>query len=95
MVTVFLARNIQVSHADLALHVTDHAMAGFSLSQIFQIGIVSDAVFVMIDGMINKQAAMIAYIDDFYLMAWISILVLPLVLLLKKPKGKIEVVHAE
>jgi len=95
MVTVFLARNIQVSHADLAQHVTDHAMAGFSLSQIFQFGIVSDAVFEMIDGMINKQAAMIAYIDDFYLMAWISILVLPLVLLLKKPKGKIEVVHAE
>ena len=45
--------------------------------------------------MVNKQAAMIAYIDDFYLMAWISIAVLPLVLLLQKPKGKVEVVHAE
>jgi DHA2 family multidrug resistance protein len=28
-------------------------------------------------------------------MAWISIAVLPLVLLLQKPKGKVEVVHAE
>ncbi|HEX7694425.1 MAG TPA: DHA2 family efflux MFS transporter permease subunit, partial [Sphingomonas sp.] len=95
MVTVFLTRNIQVSHADLAQHVTDHVMPGFSISQIFQYGILSDAVFEMIDGMINKQAAMIAYIDDFYLMAWISIAVLPLVLLLQKPKGKVEVVHAE
>ena len=95
MVTVYLTRNIQVSHADLAQHITDHVVPGLNLSQIFQYGILSDAVFEMIDGMVNKQAAMIAYIDDFYLMAWISIAVLPLVLLLQKPKGKVEVVHAE
>ncbi|MBN8814053.1 MAG: DHA2 family efflux MFS transporter permease subunit [Sphingomonas sp.] len=94
MVTVLLARNIQVSHADLAQHVTDKMVPGLNLTQIFQFGIVSDAVFEMMDGMINKQAAMIAYIDDFYLMMWITIGVLPLVLLLKKP-AKIEVVHAE
>jgi len=95
MVTVLLAQNIQRSHADLAQHITDHVVPGFNLGQIFQYGIISDAVFGMIDGMVNKQAAMIAYIDDFYLMAWISIAVLPLVLLLQKPKGKVEVVHAE
>ncbi|MBS0478407.1 MAG: DHA2 family efflux MFS transporter permease subunit [Proteobacteria bacterium] len=96
MVTVFLTRNIQVSHEDLAHHITDKVVPGLNLSQIFQYGIVSDAVFEMLDGMINKQAAMIAYIDDFYLMSWISIIVLPLVLLLRRPKGqKIEVVHAE
>jgi len=95
MVTVFLARNQQISHADLAQHITDHVMPGFNVGQIFQYGILSDEVFGMIDGMVNKQAAMIAYIDDFYLMAWISIAVLPLVLLLQKPKGKVEVVHAE
>ena len=38
---------------------------------------------------------MIAYLDDFYVMAWISVAVVPLVFLLSKPKGKIEVVHAE
>ncbi|MGN6817223.1 MAG: DHA2 family efflux MFS transporter permease subunit [Sphingomonas sp.] len=95
MVTMLLTRNIQISHADLAQHITEHVVPGLNLSQIFQYGIVSDAVFEMIDGMVNKQAAMIAYIDDFYLMAWISIAVLPLVLLLEKPKGKVEVVHAE
>ncbi len=55
----------------------------------------SDTVFAMADAMINKQAAMIAYIDDFRLMAWVAILVMPLVLLLKKPKGKVEAIVAE
>jgi len=95
MVTVLLSRNIQISHADLAQHVTAGALPGVNLTQIFQFGIVSDAVFEMVDGMINTQAAMIAYIDDFYLMTWLTVGVLPLVLLLQKPKGKVEVVHSE
>lgn len=95
MVTVFLARNIQTSHADLVQHVTEKTIPGVNISQLDQFGIGSDAVFGMADAMINKQAAMIAYIDDFYLMAWISVLVLPLVLLLRRPKGKVAVVHAE
>ncbi|MES2095411.1 MAG: DHA2 family efflux MFS transporter permease subunit [Pseudomonadota bacterium] len=95
MVTVFLARNIQQSHSDLAQHITDKTLPGVNLSQLDQFGVGSDAIFGMVDGMINKQAAMIAYIDDFYLMAWITVLVLPLLLLIQKPKGKIEVIHAE
>jgi DHA2 family multidrug resistance protein len=95
MVTVFLARNIQTSHADLAQHITDKTLPGVNLGQLDQLGVGSDAIMGMVDGMINQQAAMVAYIDDFYLMAWITILVLPLLLLIEKPKGKIEVVHAE
>jgi DHA2 family multidrug resistance protein len=95
MVTVLLARNTQTSHSDLASHVTRGAIPGFDLGSLDQFGALSDSVFAMADGLINKQAAMIAYIDDFYLMAWISVLVLPLVLLLKKPKGKVEIIHAE
>ena len=49
----------------------------------------------LIDAEINRQAAMIAYIDDFYLMSWISIIVLPLLLFLRPPKGKIDVVISE
>ncbi len=95
MVTVLLARNIQTSHADLASHVTSQTIPAIDLSSIDRFGSLSDSVFGFADGMINKQAAMIAYIDDFYLMAWISILVVPLVLLLRKPKGKVEAVVAE
>jgi DHA2 family multidrug resistance protein len=95
LVTVLLARNIQISHADLAKHVTEQSVPGINLGALDQFGVLSDSVLGFADAMINKQAAMIAYIDDFYLMAWISIGVLPLVLLLKKPKGKAEVILAE
>ena len=95
MVTVLLARNIQISHADLASHITDKSIPTLDLGALDRLGVLSDAAFAMADGMINKQAAMIAYIDDFYLMAWISVLAFPLVLLLKKPRGKVEVVHSE
>ena len=95
MVTVFLARNIQQSHSDLAQHITDKTMPGINLGQLDQFGALSDAAFQMVDGMINKQAAMVAYIDDFYLMAWITLLVMPLLMLIQKPRGKIEIVHSE
>ena len=95
MVTVMLYRNTQTSHSDLVQHVTEKVIPGMDISQLSQFGIASDAVFGMIDGIVNKEAAMIAYIDDFYLMAWTSILGLPLVLLLQKPKGKVEVMHSE
>ena len=95
MATVLLARNIQVSHSDLAQHVTPGVVPGFDLAALGQYGQLSDAAMSVVDGMVNKQAAMIAYIDDFYLMSWISIAVVPLVVLLRKPKGPVEVVHSE
>jgi DHA2 family multidrug resistance protein len=95
LVTVLLARNIQTAHADLAQHVTAKTVPTLDLGALDRYGVLSDTVFGMADAMINKQAAMIAYIDDFYLMAWISIGVLPLVLLLRKPRGKVEAIVAE
>jgi DHA2 family multidrug resistance protein len=93
MVTVMLARNIQVSHADLAGHITDQTIPAVDLAARFSP--LGQPAMAYADAMVNQQAAMIAYIDDFYLMAWISIAVVPLVLLLKRPAGKVEVVHAE
>ena len=90
MVTTLLARNTQTSHADLSAHLSMER-----LGQLDRLGGVTEAIAGTVDGMVNQQAAMIAYLDDFYLMAWISILVLPLVLLLKKPRGRMEVVHSE
>ena len=95
MVTVLLARNTQTSHADLAQHITRNAIAGFDVAQLSGLGPLSDAAMSMADAMVNQQAAMIAYLDDFWLMSWISFAAVPLVLLLRKPKGKIEVVHSE
>ncbi|MFT3977812.1 MAG: DHA2 family efflux MFS transporter permease subunit [Sphingomonas bacterium] len=95
MVSVLLARNIQVSHSDLVQHVTQDKLPGISVGQIDQFGSLADSVFAFADAMVNQQAGMIAYIDDFYLMSWITLAAAPLVLLLRKPKGKMEVVHSE
>lgn len=95
MVTVLLARNIQTSHSDLASHVTRGVVPGFDVTALSRYGVAADTALSVVDGMVNKQAAMIAYLDDFYLMAWISVAVVPLVFLLRKPKGPVEVVHSE
>jgi MFS transporter, DHA2 family, multidrug resistance protein len=95
MVTVLLARNIQVSHSDLAQHMTAGSAPTGALRELGQVNSLTDTVFAAADAMINQQAAMIAYLDDFYLMSWISLAAAPLVVLLRKPKGKVEVVHSE
>ncbi len=95
LATSLLARNLQQSHADLATHITANTIPSLDLSALNRYGIIADGVFAFADNMINQQAAMIAYLDDFYLMSWISIVVVPLVFLLSKPKGKLEAIHAE
>ncbi len=42
----------------------------------------------LLNAEINRQAAMIAYLDDFRLMMILTIVALPLVLLLKRPAQK-------
>jgi DHA2 family multidrug resistance protein len=95
MVTMLLARNSQISHADLAGHITANSIPSVNLNALGSYGILSDTIFSYADAMVNQQAAMVAYVDDFYVMAWICLAVLPMVLLLKKPKGKVEVIHSE
>lgn len=91
--TAFLARNMQTSHADLAQHVTpynlpvDPAMTGM-------LGSAGDSVMMMADQIVTQQAAMVAYLDDFKLMAIVTLLTVPLVLLLKRPdKGAADAPH--
>lgn len=84
-VTALLARNIQISHADLASHVTADALASYDLSSLQRFGMAADAALSMIDAEVNRQAAMIAYLDDFWAMAIVTALSVPLVIFLKRP----------
>lgn len=87
-IVTLLARNQQISHADLASHIKDQNLpADPNLLQ--ALGGAGDAVMAMIDGEVNRQALMIAYLDDFWLMAIVTALAIPLVLLLRKPKGPV------
>jgi DHA2 family multidrug resistance protein len=87
MVTTLLARNLQVSHADLAAHLTPYSMPIADPSVAERLGSFGDSAAAMLDLEINRQALMIAYLDDFHIMMLITLAALPLVWLLRKAKA--------
>jgi DHA2 family multidrug resistance protein len=96
IMTLMLARNIQVSHSDLAAHITPYSLP--PVDPVITQGLppVTDAALMMMDAEINRQALMIAYIDDFKLMMILTLCVVPLLLLLKKgriPQGQAPVME--
>jgi DHA2 family multidrug resistance protein len=84
IVTVLLARNQQISHSDLAAHITPYTLPPISPAITQGAPPATETVLAMLDAEINRQAAMIAYIDDFYLMMIIALGAIPLLLLIRK-----------
>ena len=87
LVMALLARNTQVSHADLAQHITA-AKLPMDPAQLQRFGDIGSAALLTIDGLVNRQATMIAFLDDFYAMAIVSTLIIPGAFLLKITKGR-------
>jgi MFS transporter, DHA2 family, multidrug resistance protein len=81
--TTILARNIQISHSDIASHVTSSSMPAVDLSGLDRFGDFGPAILRMVDGEVNRQAAMIAYLDDFRLMMFAMLCAIPMIFLLK------------
>ena len=87
VVTTLLARNLQVSHSDLASHVTPSTLPLIDPSVIQRFGQLGDSATAMLNLEINRQALMIAYLDDFHAMMLLTLAALPLVWLLKRPRA--------
>jgi MFS transporter, DHA2 family, multidrug resistance protein len=83
VVSVMLARSLQISHADLAAHISAYNPNFTALVP----GVRSLATLQQMDGLVNQQALMISYINDFKLMMYITLAAMPLVWLLRKPSG--------
>ena len=81
-----LAHQTQVAHADLGGAVTPFSIPGADPNIARALGATGDSVLALLNATVNGQAAMIAYIDDFRLMMWVTLLVLPMILLLRAPK---------
>ena len=88
IVTALLARNIQTNHEtigarlpDLGIQATDPIVSSIA-------GASTDQILGIADGLVNQQAAMIAYLDDFKLMMLLTLGAIPLVLLLKRPANR-------
>lgn len=91
VVSALLVRNEQINHSMLANYVTPfnhafHAAAAAGLSPWTPVGRAS------LEQVIEKQAAIIAYIDDFKLLMIMSLAVMPALLLLKT-NGPLNVDH--
>lgn len=86
MATLF-SRNMQTSHEDLSSHITSSSMAAVDPSTVDRFQVLGDAVLAMLNGEVTRQAAMIAYLDNFQFMMILLIIFMPLILLMKPPKG--------
>jgi DHA2 family multidrug resistance protein len=94
VVTALLSENVQINHSTIAAYVTAFNPM-FRLPEVLS----HDSPFTpsgraALDALITNQATMIGYMDDFKLMMLMSIAAMPLVFLLRKPGGPIEVDHS-
>jgi MFS transporter, DHA2 family, multidrug resistance protein len=86
IMTVLLSRNLQISHSDLVAHVTPYSLPQVDPTLVASAQPLTQAAAALLDTEINRQALMIAYIDDFHLMMLLTLAAVPLVLLLRKAK---------
>ncbi len=93
--TTLLAQNAQISHEKIGANITAQTMSSINVYDVTRLGTPGESVVAIVNAEVTRQALMIAYLNDFYLMAIVSILSIPLVFLLRVPKGKLEVIHAE
>lgn len=92
--TALVARNLQISHSDLGSHITLMRLPWLDASISRTVTDNGIPVLAMLDAEINRQALMIAYVDNFYLMFWAFIGILPLLLLMRKSAQPVDSAEA-
>jgi DHA2 family multidrug resistance protein len=93
VVNTLLTRNTQIMHATLGEHVSRYSSV--MRAQMPDGGSPSMHTLAGLNASVTEQAAMIAYNNDFRLMMVLSLAAIPLVLLLRKARGRVEPVHVE
>jgi DHA2 family multidrug resistance protein len=85
VVNALLTRNVQINHADIAQHVTAVNRAFDSPAVAHALSPFTAAGRAALDAMITTQAQIIAYIDDYKLLMIATLVVIPLLLVFKRP----------
>jgi DHA2 family multidrug resistance protein len=85
LVQALLVRNTQIAHASLASHIDTANPALQDPTGIYNLGSAAGAA--LINNEITRQASMIAYVDDYWLMMLLTAAVIPLLLLIRPPKA--------
>jgi DHA2 family multidrug resistance protein len=84
VVSTELVRLTQVSHADIAAHVTQRNIPSLNPALLENLGRYGNVVLAYINGEVTRQALFIAYLDDFKMMMIITFAILPLLLFMKR-----------
>lgn len=87
IMTVLLARNLQTSHEELGANITAVTGSVVDFSTIDRFQALGDVALRLADAEVNRQAAMIAYVDDFWLMMWITLAAAPFAFLMRTSKA--------
>ncbi len=80
IVFALVARYTQINHAELASRLTPFGAQALPASVHTVLGMAA------LDAEVTRQAAAIAYINDFWLMTWMTLATLPLLLLFRVPR---------
>ncbi|HWG72357.1 MAG TPA: hypothetical protein VN692_23285, partial [Steroidobacteraceae bacterium] len=85
LVQTMLVRNTVIAHASLTerLTVLNPAWHNPGIAASYDLSTRAGAAF--LDSAVTQQAAMLGYIDDFWLMLYLTVAVTPLLLLIKAP----------
>ncbi len=93
--SVLLARSIQTNHAELAPYISTETIGITDPERAGMYGKFGESILAMADAEINRQAAMIGYINDFWFMGWLCLAAVPMVLLIRRPDQRMAPVTAE
>src|SRR5262245_44818577 len=98
IVTVVLTQSSQVNHSEVGAAISPFNPNLWAASPSAASGNLS--ALAQLDLLVNQQAMMISYVNDFWLMMVVTLLAIPLALMLRKPKtmamaGSAPPVHAE
>ena len=88
LVQTMLVRNTVIAHASLTERLTSSNPAWHNpaVAKAYDLSTLGGAAF--LDGSVTQQAAMMAYIDDFWLMLFLTLAVIPLLLLIRPPAAR-------
>jgi DHA2 family multidrug resistance protein len=84
VVATQLAHNIVITRSELVAHLSPFNP---NMYQLLGTGLDQTSVLGMLNGQVQAQAAMIGYIDDFRLMMWVTLAVIPLLAFMRKPRA--------
>jgi DHA2 family multidrug resistance protein len=94
-VTTTVARHSQAHAAVLAAHITPYDQGAMAMMNAIKKGMAASGSdpatagqqsYALAFGLVQRHAAMLSYLDTFFLLSMLFLAVLPLILLMKKPK---------